>query len=156
MPRARQGARLPNPAANRTDLAGKVPVMTQPGQDYGKQTAQAQSQRIQPLGGTPGPTLAAQAAAAGANPNAQQPSPVQAPQGTAGPTLDWLRPTERPQEPTTAGIDGGPGPGSQVLQGVGALARASMNTDGNLKSLLSYLASRPGASSTVKALAQGQ
>lgn len=43
-----------------------------------------------------------------------------APPAGAGPTPgqfgDPLRPTERPGEPLTAGIDSGPGPGSEVLE----------------------------------------
>ena len=51
MPRSR----VPNPAANRTDLLSPKVSTTQtaPGQAYGKQTAQQQSMKIAPVGAPP-------------------------------------------------------------------------------------------------------
>jgi|SRR5579872_1540645 len=152
MPRARQGARLPNPAQNRTDLAGKVPKMTQPGQTYGKQTAQQQSQSILPVAAPP--VAAGGAAAPGAAPAAPQQPAGGFPAATPGPEpAHWLRPTERPNEPLTAGMATGAGGGPQILGGFGKIANAQQNEQGTLQSLLQHLSSQPGASSVVKGMA---
>lgn len=157
MPRAKQ----PNPASNRTDLltpGAPGRKMEAPNQAYGRRTAQAQSQKMLPIG-TPGQPTGVPA----------QPAtpPPGSPEGqTASPGLDlaslvpsarqnphWLRPTERPHEPITAGLASGPGPGPEALQGVGALAAAPNNENASLQSLLSNMAARPGASSILKVLA---
>jgi hypothetical protein len=72
------------------------------GQTYGQATRQMEAQRAVPTGTTPVSAQAQQMAAQGA---AGQPRPV-----PGGQPL--LRPSERPDEPITAGADFGAGPGS--------------------------------------------
>lgn len=143
MPRAKQ----PSVSTNRTDLLSpSAPgrAMEAPDQAQGRQTAQAQSQRILPVGTPPVATPATpQPAAAGAPPPPQTPPPG---------SLPWLHPSNRPNEPITHGLATGPGGGPDVLQGVGAAAVAQQSEGGSLKTLLSSIASRPGASSAVKQL----
>lgn len=73
---------------NRTDLGGQVPAQAAPGQPYG---------------------------AAGEQMAAQRAVPMAAPMIQPGAQGAFDRPTERPDEPITAGLDIGPGPGSEVL-----------------------------------------
>lgn len=63
------------------------------------------------------------------------------------------RPTERPNEPITAGMPTGPGPGPESLPGIGAMASAGNVDQGTVANLISSLASQPGASSAVQDLA---
>lgn len=78
---------------NRTDLndATKVARRTVPGQTYGKATEQMQAQKAMPMGSSPADARAAV---------------------TPGSLGSFGRPTERPQEPITAGVDFGAGPGA--------------------------------------------
>ncbi len=106
MPRRRQGgARQGTPGkayGNRTDLQG-AKVMEFTGQQYGQRAAQVAAQRAVPADFT-GPTQeAAQQAAA---------EPTGTPPGSLGSLLD---PSQRPDEPVTAGAPFGPGPGPEVL-----------------------------------------
>lgn len=71
----------------------QLPATAATGQTYGERGAQIAAQRAVPMG-VPGTPL---------------------PPGSHGP-LD--RPTERPDEPLTAGIPSGPGPGPEVLGGM--------------------------------------
>jgi len=80
---------------NRSDLRGGARA-NYTGQTYGTATAQEQSQQAVPPG--PPPTDAA-----GGGLMLERPMP-----GAAG----FARPTERPDEPITAGVDIGPGPSS--------------------------------------------
>lgn len=85
---------------NRSDLrnpAAKVPVMAAPGQTYGEAGKQMAAQKAVPMAAAPT--------------DAQVPVTPAAP-GSLG---DLTRPTERPNEPLTAGVDFGPGPGSEAL-----------------------------------------
>jgi hypothetical protein len=76
-----------------------------PDQAYGAQTAQLNQQRVAPMGGSaPMPQAAAAPSGGGA-----------APQMPAYHGLPFNRPSERPSEPTTHGVDIGPGGGSDVL-----------------------------------------
>lgn len=89
----RGGPRSGNPATaypNRTDLNDNksVPAANFTGQPYGQAQAQRQAQQA-----TPRP-------------------PSFPPPGSMG---DFAGPTQRPDEPLTAGADVGPGPGSNVL-----------------------------------------
>lgn len=82
---------------NRTDLnnpAQKVARSAAKGQTYGSAKAQMESQRAVPMGQAP------------ADVQAQQTGARVAPGGLGG----FGRPTERPEEPLTAGADFGPGP----------------------------------------------
>src|ERR1035438_5875476 len=100
MPRARQ----PSVANNRTDLltpSGPKRVMTSPGQEQGKQTAQEQSQAILPIGTPP----VATPAGGGAPQAAPTPGAPPAPSGPLPGELPWLHPSNRPNEPITHGMD---------------------------------------------------
>ena len=97
---ARQGAEG-TAYSNRTDL--NVPKMTVPGQEYGMAGQQMQAQSAVPMGSTPMPQMAA---------------PAPAPQAQSVPmpgSLPHLEATQRPNEPVTAGLPFGPGPGPEVL-----------------------------------------
>lgn len=91
---------------NRSDLrGGKVAAKTVPGQTYGKATEQMQAQRAVPMA---------------APPTDQSPTPVQTQQPqvapiTPGQVADLTAPTQRPNEPITAGMDFGPGPTSAIF-----------------------------------------
>jgi hypothetical protein len=95
----------PGKYAKRTD-GGPAQVMSAaPDQAYGAQTAQLNQQRVAPMGGSaPMPQAAAAPSGGGA-----------APQMPAYHGLPFNRPSERPGEPTTHGVDIGPGGGSDVL-----------------------------------------
>ena len=86
---------------NRTDLnnpAKKLPITAVPGQTYGKAGAQRQAQQAVPMGAPPSPQAPPQQ-------QQQQPSPV----------TPLNAPTERPDEPVTAGNPLGAGPGMDML-----------------------------------------
>src|SRR5579864_2200760 len=114
MPRARR------PTANRTDLdrpADPGRILTAPNQEYGKRTAQEQSQRILPIGSTPTaeqPTVSAPATPTAAV--APTPPPAFGPPPGA---KHWL---DQPGSggPPTTGLPNSAGPGPEVLTGVGA------------------------------------
>lgn len=146
MPRA-------NKANNRTDLPGKVATtVTAPDQQYGNRTAQEQSMKMLPASAPPGAAGSPSGAQPGAAPVAT-PAPAGPPASLqAAGSLPWLHPTQRPAEPTTAGMRSGPGPGPAPT-GLMGLAQAQMNEQGSLQMLLGHLASQPGASSVIKSLA---
>lgn len=147
MPRAKQS----NPANNRRDLltpAAPGRVLTQPDQEYGKRTAQEQSQKILPVGpqptATPSPAPTAPAAPV---------APPGQPQGPQPGELPWMD-HPGPGGPPTTGLPNSAGPGPEVLSGMGAQWHAQqMSEQGTLQSLLSHLASQPNSSSIVKTLA---
>lgn len=68
--------------------------------------------------------------------------------------LPWMHPTNRPNEPVTAGLATGPGAGPEALTGVGAIVNNGAAQDGSLKNLLSSLAQSPLASAAVRSLAE--
>jgi len=137
---------------NRTDLNTSLPVTTVPGQGYGEAAQQQAAQQAIPMGSTPVP---------GATASAPAPMPQQAPaQQTQMPQatmsdqmpatpqaypgdLPFLHPTMYPNEPITAGIDSGPGPGSEALYGTPAPVARD----------LIMAAQRPGASALLMDLA---
>lgn len=94
---------------NRSDLqanAGKpLPIKTPPSTQYGSSAASVRSQQAVPMAPQSGPPPVAAPAPTGAAPGALAP-------GSFG---DLLRPTENPDEPVTAGLPVGPGPGPEVL-----------------------------------------
>lgn len=92
----RQGA--PGQAyGNRTDLnQNRQPVQAAAGQPYGVRAAQEAAQRAVPLPAAP-------------------PVPVSPPPPAPGTLGQFLRPTENPREPLTAGMDLGAGPGPEAL-----------------------------------------
>lgn len=81
-----------NPNPNRTDANRALPVQTAPSEQFGERAEQRRSQQAVPL----------------APPEAGQGPPP----GAAGP---FTRPTERPQEPITAGSPMGAGPGPEAI-----------------------------------------
>lgn len=129
---ARGGRRAGNrgtPHPQRTDLA--LPVAAAEGLPYGDAGKLKAAQRAVPMAPAP-------AAAPGA--------PAQPVPGAAGPLL---RPTERPNEPVTAGMPIGPGPGKE------ALSPLTQNPGGGstVGGLLSGLAGAPGATDEIQQLA---
>lgn len=56
-------------------------------------------------------------------------------------SLPFLHPTMRPNEPVTAGLPVGPGPGPEALSGIGAAGMGQAQT----ADTLSQLARMPGA-----------
>lgn len=106
MPRGgRRSGRAGKPYANRSDLRGPLPVTAAPSAGYGQRVAQERAQQAVPLAPQPSPTV----------PSPPAPGPP-APTGPApGELGDFLRATERPSEPITAGLASGPGPGPEAL-----------------------------------------
>lgn len=94
---------------NRTDLNAPAsePISAVPDQQYGKATQQLNAQRAVPIGTPPGPQAASLPAAA-----LTTGSPLPAVQPGS---LPFLHPTQRPDEPVTAGLPFGPGPGPQSM-----------------------------------------
>lgn len=103
--------------SNRTDL--NQPPSAAPNQPYGEAGAQLASQAAIPLPRAPGPSSSpTPSGAAAGGPAAQAPggAPTQAapmaPPGSLGPLN---APSMRPNEPLTAGLPSGPGPGPEAL-----------------------------------------
>ena len=148
-------ARQPTPAANRTDLT--VPNVQAPAQQYGERSQQQAAQRSVPVAAPPIP-----APAGGTTPTAPGTAPA-GPTGGAqagglppvsGPgILPFLHPSNRPNEPVTAGLPTGAGPGPEALTGVGAIAANQAVEQGTLRNLLTSLASGPASSAAVRDLA---
>lgn len=113
----------PNP--QRVDLNTEIPQTPAPGQQYGQGVAQQAAIRAVPL--KLPPTMPGQDIA--------QPTSLSAP-------------TQRPQEPLTAGASFGPGPGPESL----FTAPQSM-TPSPAARLLTYLASLPTATPEIQRLA---
>lgn len=108
---ARGGRRQGAPGksyAQRSDL--HQPIKAAPGGEYGSMKQLAEGQQIVPLpNAASSPSLAIPAAQQGGGGG-----------GVAPGTINFEGPTERPNEPVTAGLPVGPGPGPEVLgqQGV--------------------------------------
>lgn len=97
----RGGARNGTPGKaypNRSDL---TPTAA-PGQTYGQAGAQLRAQQAMPMGAQPGPS-------------GPPPAPSAGPPVAPGSLGAFDGPTQRPNEPVTAGADAGPGPGSEIL-----------------------------------------
>lgn len=136
---ARGGRRNGTPGkaySNRTDLNGAPRVGTPsipkvaPSAQYGEATRLADAQKAVPMG----PPAGASGPPGGAS--------AESPQLQPGGLGDFNRPTERPDEPVTAGIASGPGPGLNPA--------ATVPT--TVSDLLGMLASQRGISPEVKAL----
>jgi hypothetical protein len=98
------------PHPNRSDLRAAKPLAPTAyvGQQYGAASAQLASQAAVPVGPPPGPPTA----------GAASPGPAGGPLGPDPGSLGGLLdPTARPDEPITAGLSSGAGPGPEVLQG---------------------------------------
>lgn len=103
MPRGGRRAGAPGrDYPNRSDMRQGVRVA--PSQTYGDATAQANAQKVIPLARVPQPTAPP--------PQAAPPGPAGVLPGQYGPLHG---PTNRPQEPITAGLASGPGPGPEAL-----------------------------------------
>ena len=159
MPRGRAPAPGPG-AANRTDLVNPPaqPVSAVPGQGYGVAADQQEAQRIAPMsgGGTAppaGPGGPQSSPPSGGPPGPNELQAMSDAYNGPGTSLALNRPTERPNEPVTAGLPVGPGPGPESLTGVGAAARENVIEQGTLNNLLQSMSSQPNATSAVKALA---
>lgn len=163
MPRGRGGQRQGSPGTlyeNRNDLASAEPVAvkTAPNQQYGQQTAQVAAQKEVPIAAPPGPALPAPVTTPSASP-APGGAPPTAAGGVLHPTsaepgeLSWTGPSQRPQEPITAGMPQGPGPGTDVLTGIGAIANRRAPQD-TATTLLATLAMQPTAGSQLRDLAR--
>lgn len=108
---AKGGARQGQPRKayqNRTDLnqpKAQLPVQTATGQQYGQATQQAQSQAVVPM--RPQPAIA--------HPATGQPMPVDENFTPAGQVVPLNAPSLNPDQPVTAGIATGAGPGPEAL-----------------------------------------
>jgi hypothetical protein len=104
MARARQKGTPGRAYPNRKDLrkaSKQLPVKAATGQPYGVRKQQIEAQRAQPLPAAPTPDFASLLQAAEAF--------------DPGERLPLDRPTERPDEPLTAGLPIGAGPGPEAL-----------------------------------------
>jgi len=104
---ARGGRRKGAPGkayTNRKDLnTNRMPIQSAPSAQYGERAKLEAAQAAVPMGSAP-----------------QAPPPQQQPQGPVpGGGGEFTRPTERPDEPFTAGLSHGAGPGPEIL-GLGA------------------------------------
>lgn len=117
-------------SGNRTDLNEHQAPMAATGQGYGVKGAQLEAQRQIPLPNTPQQMAP------------QQPQMAQAPVGPAPGSLPFDHPTNRPNEPITAGMPFGPGGGPEMLGQAPSVAQQ-----------LSAMASMPNASSTLQDIA---
>lgn len=156
MPRGKGGpvpGTVGKPYPNRTDLQSAEPVATGKSQQYGERAQQQASQQALPLA-PPGPS----------QPSAGAPSTPSPPQGggpaqpglppVSGPgIIPFLHETARPNEPVTAGLATGGGPGPEALTGVGAIAANQSAEQGSVKNLLGSLANGPMSSSAIRDLA---
>jgi hypothetical protein len=137
---------------NRTDLQRAEPVAVAPSAVYGAGVKERQAQQAVPLATPPqGPPPAAVPSAP--QPGAGAPSPQGLPPVSGPGILPFLHPSNRPNEPVTAGLPTGPGPGPESLTGVGAIAVNQSAEQGSLKNLLGSLASAPTSSSAIRDLA---
>ena len=138
-----------SPRSNRTDrLTPEAPTAV-PNQTYGAAGQQLAAQRAVPMAGAP--TMPAAPAPTGSPGDLM--AQAQAHNGP-GDSMQLDRPTERPNEPVTHGLPGGPGAGPEALTGVGAAARDNSLQQGTLSNLITTLASQPNATSAVRMLAQ--
>lgn len=99
MPRKHGGRRTGTPGVaypQRTDL--NQPVQVAAGQPYGARQEQVAAQKAVPLPAAP-------------------PVPVPPPSPAPGSFGSFLRPTEKPSEPLTAGLPFGAGPGTEAVAG---------------------------------------
>lgn len=143
---ARGGKRTGTPGKaypQRQDLqpAGPLPPTAAPNQTYGAAGAQLASQRVIPMAPSPAPI-----AGPPPGPGPVQPGPGGPPPPLPAPPGHFGRPTERPNEPVTAGLPIGPGPGPSP-------AATMAQSQSTLTDLLSAMSNTPHASPEVRALA---
>lgn len=109
MPRGGRRSGAPGKAyANRTDLnkSDALAKKTVPGQAYGAAQQQREAQSVIPVAGTPAPAPRVTPPSSGSGAVAGGPLPG---------ALGFTDPSARPNEPVTAGVPVGPGPGPQAL-----------------------------------------
>lgn len=113
MPRGgRRSGRAGKAYSNRSDLrGGPLPVTTAPSAGYGDRVAQERAQQAVPMAAQPSPAVPTPLEIAQRF-SSQAPPPTGPVPGELG---DFLRPSERPGEPLTAGLVSGPGPGPEAL-----------------------------------------
>ena len=157
----------PGPRSNRTDLASPgagaaQPVRAMVGQEYGARQRAQSAQRTVPLpdrstaalaAATPDPTSAPQG---GGGPGGGAPSDLlsqflAAAQSAESPGDGMFAEPDDPNRPLTAGLDVGPGPGSEVLGTPSAQGPdPSVMLWAPMLPALEVLASRPGSSPQVR------
>jgi len=148
-----------SPRSNRTDRLTPEAPTAAPNQPYGEAGQQLAAQRVIPLAGAPSLQGAG-------TPPPSQTQPGGAPAGGPGDLLAQAmahngpgdsmvldRPTERPNEPVTHGVPGGPGAGPEALTGIGAATRDNVLQQGTLSNLVTTMASQPNATAAVRLLA---
>lgn len=109
----RRAGKLAGKYPNRTDLAAKtkLPVTVGPSQYYGQATASAAAQKAVPEGNP----AVAPPMSSGAAPTGWQPG-MPPPAALSNTGINPLHaPTQRPNEPLTAGLSSGAGPGPEAL-----------------------------------------
>ena len=118
MPRTGRGGKVTGASnkaySNRTDLNASVPVEAAPDQPYGEAAQQKVAQNAIPIAPTPVATAPAPSPAAPAQAGGTL-GQVSRPTAPEPGSLPFLHPTNRPDEPITAGMNFGPGPGSEVM-----------------------------------------
>jgi hypothetical protein len=150
-------ARQPNPASNRTDR--NVPNVQAPAEVYGERQQQRAAQQAVPIaqapgvGGTPSASPGGQTTPAPSGPTGGVAQGGGLPPVSGPGILPFLHPSNRPNEPVTAGLPTGAGPGPEVLTGVGAIAANQAVEQGTLKNLLASLANGPASSTAIRDLA---
>ena len=118
MPRTGKGGKRTGSSntayGNRSDLNTAVPIATVPNQPYGVAAQQRAAQQAIPMAPTPVAPAAPAAPSAPSAPMEARDAIPMAPRPLPG-EIPWLDPTNSPEEPITAGVDFGPGVGSDVL-----------------------------------------
>lgn len=120
---------LPGKLSRRTDGGPAHQVKSAPtGMDYGAHRALMATESVAPMAGTPAvPTPSINVPDQSAGPAPQPPFPP------------FLRPSERPNEPITHGVDIGPGGGSEVLP---VETQPGFGQQGSMTQMLSQFAAR--------------
>ena len=108
-----------------------MPISTVPNQEYGKATQQREAQSAVPMGASP-------VSAPEAQPMAQAPALPRPGE------LPYIAPTQRPEEPVTAGIAYGPGPGPEAIGAVPSLQQLTQNRSSSALMALNDFAARMG------------
>lgn len=152
MPRTGKGGPRELPigeaSGNRTDMNAHLPVETGPSRQYGERAAQEVAQRAVPL--APTPAEGAAPAPTSVAPSEQPSIPLAQSLARAAPkagSLPFLGPTDRPNEPVTAGLPFGAGPGPEVMNQGSAIAARPVTT------AFDELAQSPNATPAVSSLA---
>ena len=125
--------------SNRTDLnGGKMPISAATNQEYGEAGAQRAAQGVVPMGTPTVSTAAPQSAPEGLSmaPMASPATPLPRPG-----SMPYLDATQRPDEPVTAGLPFGPGPGTEAMVAPRNLLSKTLTASGTPNSMISNIAS---------------